>query len=248
MSATIDILNPGKPKKVLAVASNPATSGQTGWPIGFWWAELTHPYWEFTQKGYHVDIVSPDGGALKADSWSDPDDPSGYSGDDLISQGFKHMPALMDQLAETPKMGDTDPVGYDALFLVGGQGPMYTFFNDERVHKYVADFYETGKVTCVICHATSILLKTRLSAGGLLVDGKTWTGYARAEEEYADGFAKRRLQPFRIQDEAEKLPNTNYIAVGRFREHAIRDGTLITAQQQYSGAAAARLVIETLGV
>lgn len=29
--------------KILMVASSPATSKQTGWPIGFWVAELTHP-------------------------------------------------------------------------------------------------------------------------------------------------------------------------------------------------------------
>jgi hypothetical protein len=73
-------------KKILIVASNPAVSEQTGWPIGFWWAELTHPYWEFTQRGYQVDIASPDGGALQADSWSDPRDRSGYSAEDLLSQ------------------------------------------------------------------------------------------------------------------------------------------------------------------
>jgi len=37
-------------------------SKQTGWPIGFWWSELTHPYWEFVEHGYKVDIFSPDGG------------------------------------------------------------------------------------------------------------------------------------------------------------------------------------------
>ena len=72
MSATIDLLDPAKPRRTLIVASNPAVSGQTGWPIGFWWAELTHPYWEFTEDGYQVDIASPDGGALCTDSWSDP--------------------------------------------------------------------------------------------------------------------------------------------------------------------------------
>lgn len=45
MAATVDLLTP---KRVLLVASNPAVSARTGWPIGFWWAELTHPYWEFT--------------------------------------------------------------------------------------------------------------------------------------------------------------------------------------------------------
>jgi hypothetical protein len=44
MSGAVDILDPKSPKRVLILASNPAVSGQTGWPIGFWWAELTHPY------------------------------------------------------------------------------------------------------------------------------------------------------------------------------------------------------------
>ena len=29
--------------KILMVASSPSQSEQTGWPIGFWAAELTHP-------------------------------------------------------------------------------------------------------------------------------------------------------------------------------------------------------------
>ena len=62
---------------------------------------------------------------------------------------------------------------------------MYTFWSDERVHALVSSFYEVGKVTAVICHATCVLLKTRLSDGSLLVDGKTWTGFANSEERYA---------------------------------------------------------------
>jgi hypothetical protein len=46
LSGAIDVLNPDKPKRVLVLASNPAVSEQTDWPIGFWCAELTHPYWE----------------------------------------------------------------------------------------------------------------------------------------------------------------------------------------------------------
>ncbi len=42
MSETIDILHPERPKRIAVVASNPAVSSQTGWPIGFWWSELTH--------------------------------------------------------------------------------------------------------------------------------------------------------------------------------------------------------------
>src|SRR5262245_22625979 len=68
MTTAVDVLHPDRPKRVLVVASNPAVSAATGWPIGFWWAELSHPYWEFTEHGYRVDIASPDGGALRADA------------------------------------------------------------------------------------------------------------------------------------------------------------------------------------
>jgi hypothetical protein len=62
MSAAIDISNPDKPKRVAIVASNPSVFKQTEWAVGFWWAELTHPYLEFVEHGYKVDFCSPDGG------------------------------------------------------------------------------------------------------------------------------------------------------------------------------------------
>jgi len=33
------------PTKTTIVLSNPAVSTTTGWPVGFWWSELTHPYY-----------------------------------------------------------------------------------------------------------------------------------------------------------------------------------------------------------
>lgn len=72
-------------KRVLLIVANAGTSPTTGWPVGFWWAELTHPYWTFTEAGYAVDIVSPEGGDLIADAFSDPEDSSGYSAHDILS-------------------------------------------------------------------------------------------------------------------------------------------------------------------
>ncbi len=248
MSAAINVINPEKPKRVLMLASNPTTSEQTGWPIGFWWAELTHPYWEFIENGYEVDIASPDGGDLQWDSWSDPRDESQYSAHDLLSLGFIHSPDHFDLIHDTKKLADIDLDDYDAVFLVGGQAPMVTFYHDQRVHQFVAQAYERGKVTAVVCHATNVLLKTRLSNGEMLVKDKTWTGFANAEEQFADEYVGQKIQPFWIEDEAKKMPETNFIVDGPFKAHAVRDGRLITGQQQYSGAAAARLVIEALGV
>jgi putative intracellular protease/amidase len=248
LAGSIDMLNPDKPKRILIVASNPAVSKQTGWPIGFWWAEVTHPYWELTERGYGVDIASPDGRKLEGDRWSDPRDDSKYSAYDLISLGFINSADHRKLIDDSVPLFGIRVADYDGALFVGGQGPMYTFYNDERVHKLVTDFYEAGKATAVICHATCVLLKTRLSNGRLLVEGKTWTGFANAEEKFADEYVGQRIQPFWIEEEARKIPNTNFIVHSRFKSHAVRDGNLITGQQQYSGAAAARLLIEALGV
>ena len=247
MVAAVDVLDPAHPRRVLLVASNPTVSDRTGWPIGFWWSELTHPYWGLSGHGYEIVVASPDGGALEGDSWSDPRDKSGYSAHDLISLGFINSPDHARLVRETSKLAEARVADYDAVLFVGGQAPMFTFFNDERVPALVASFYEEGKVTAVICHATCMLLKTRLSDGRLLVEGKTWTGFANSEERYADEYVNQRIQPFWIEDEAKQLANTNFIVAGRFKPHAVRDGNLITGQQQHSAAAAASLIAEALG-
>jgi putative intracellular protease/amidase len=244
MSATIDT---HAPKRVLMIAANPATSPTTSWPIGFWWAELTHPYWAFSEAGYAIDIVSPKGGDLVADGYSDPEDASGYSAHDLVSLGFKKSAAHAALLKGTRSIADVSIDDYDAIFVAGGQSPMVTMIDDAALHGFIAKAYEAGKVVAIVCHGTCVLLKTRLSNGDLLVKGKTWTGFANSEEAFADGFVGQKIQPFWIEDEAKKIEDTNFIVQSMFKPFALRDGNLITGQQQYSGSAAAELVIETLG-
>lgn len=236
-----------KTRKILVVAANPAVSPTTGWPIGFWWAELTHPYWTFMEAGYAVEIVSPKGGDLIADAFSDPEDASGYSADDLISLGFKHSPKHAALLKGTRAIKDVAPEDFDAIMVIGGQSPMITQIEDGELHALIAAFHDRGKIVALICHGTANLLKVRLADGRLLVEGKTWTGFANSEEDYADAFVGKTIQPFRIQDEAAKIRGTNFVTSYRFAPFAIRDGRLITGQQQVSGAAAARLVVEALG-
>jgi putative intracellular protease/amidase len=80
-----------------------------------------------------------------------------------------------------------------------------------------------------------------------LIKGKTWTGFANSEEAFADSFVGQKIQPFWIEDEARKIEGTNFVVQSMFKPFAVRDGNLITGQQQYSGAAAAELVVEALG-
>ena len=234
-------------KHVLMIVSNPTTSPVTGWPIGFWWAELSHSWHAFTEAGYAVTIASPNGGKLEGDGWSDPEHESGYSASDILSLGFKKSPHTSAQLTDTPSVSSLNMDDYDALFVVGGQGPMVSMIDDAALHKTIASFYETGKITCAVCHGTCILLKVTLSNGDLLVKGKTWTGFANSEERYAEHAAGQKIQPFWIETEAKKIEDTNFITGGLLARFAVRDGNLITGQQQVSAATTAQKVIEVLG-
>ncbi len=238
--------NAGNSGKILMIASNPSVSKTTGWPIGVWYAELTHPYWVFNEAGYTVEIASLEGGALQFDGFSDPEDESKYAAFDYISLGFKKDPAKMALTKNTLKLSTVNMNDYKAIFVCGGQGPMYTMYKNPEILKFVSDFYQTGKPTAAICHGTCVLLDAKLSNGKYLVEGKKWTGFANSEENYADTYVGKKIQPFRIEDEARKMPNSKFVVAHMFDGFAVRDGNLITGQQQNSGGKAAELVVKAL--
>lgn len=232
--------------KILMVASSPSVSKQTGWPIGFWAAELTHPLRVFQEAGYEVELVSTDGGKLMMDGYSNPTDASGYSAHDVISLGYMQQKWFNDMLENTKKMTEVNAADYVGIFLVGGQGPMYTYRGNKDLEKLFVNFYESGKPSTAVCHSTTLLLEAKKSNGELLVKGKTWTGFADAEEEFADKAVGMKIQPYRIEDEAKKIAGTTFKVAAPFSSYAIQDGNLITGQQQNSGAAAAELMVKAL--
>jgi len=242
----VDVTNSRRPH-VLMVVANPSTSTTTGWPVGFWAAELTHPYFEFMRARYQVTIASPDGGKVEIDAMSDPRGESRWSADDLISMGFLNTPELAELRADTAKLSDLDLNDFDAIVVCGGQSPMFTFRDDDGLKAAVLAFYEAEKPTAVLCHGTCVLLDILTSEGKQLINGKTITGFTNAEEDYADQAVGQKVMPFRIEDEA-RSKGANFVDGGLLRAFAVRDGNLITGQQQYSGTKVAEIVIQSLGM
>jgi putative intracellular protease/amidase len=245
MSANLNTVN-SQPKRILMVVANSGTSTTVGGAVGFWASELIHAWYEFTEVGYEVMIASPQGGKVEFDKDSDPRDPGGYSAHDVLSMGFIHTPHLMALLDNTKSLGDVQVENHDAIVVAGGQSPMFTFPTESRLHNLMAEFYEAEKVTAALCHGTCALLFVKLSDGKLLIEGKTMTGFANIEEDFADQYVGQKLMPFRIEDEAKKL-GANFITGGLFKAFTARDGRLITGQQQFSGKATAQEVIRALG-
>lgn len=249
-----NVTNPKKQKRIAIVIANPAVSTTVGWPVGFWWSELTHPYFAFTEAGYEVEVFSPEGGKCEGDGLSDPRDPSGYSASDLISMGFVSTPKLAALVADTKPVASIDVTKFDAIVVAGGQAPMFTYEKATSLQKKFVEFYETGKLAAALCHGVALLKFAKLSNGDLLAKGKTVTGFANVEEDFADHAVwsmgalpkDKHLMPWRIEDELKKV-GANFVQAGLWRGFAIRDGNLITGQQNYSGSETAELIIETLG-
>lgn len=247
-------VDPRRRKRVALVIANPAVSPVTGWPVGFWWSELTHPWLAFTEAGYDVELFSPDGGACAPDALSDPRDPSGYSASDLISMGFIATPALASLVETTRPAAEIALDAFDAIVVAGGQAPMVTFETATALQRRVVAFLEAGKVTAALCHGVAILAHARLSDGTPAARGRTVTGFANVEEDFADeavwsmGALPRgtSLMPWRIEGRLREQ-GANYVQAGLWRGFAVRDGNLITGQQNFSGAETAALVIEALG-
>jgi len=249
-----NVLNSTRRKRVAIVVGNPAISTTTRWPVGIWWSELSHPYYLLTEAGYAVEVFSPAGGKCEADGMSGPRDASGYSASDLISMGFIATPSLAKLVDDARKVAEIAVDGFDAIIVAGGQPPMFTFEKASSLHAQFAEFYEAGKVACALCHGSAVLRYARLSNGEFLAKGRTVTGFANVEEDIADHAVwsmnllprDQHVMPWRIEDELRKL-GANYAQAGLWRGFAIRDGNLITSQQNFSGEETARLLVKTLG-
>lgn len=232
-------------KRILMVVANSSVSTTTGWPVGFWASELIHPYDAFVRRGYEVAIASPNGGKVELDAYSDPRDASGYSKDDTLSMEYLKREEFVTLLGRTVRVSDLRATDFDAIVVVGGQSPMFTFKDAVGLQALFMDFFKSGKVSAALCHGTSLLLYLKNPDGTPFVKGRRMTGFANSEEDYADKAVGQKLMPFRIEDEAKQM-GALFTTAPAFQPHAIRDGNLITGQQQHSGGEVAKLVIFAL--
>ena len=174
---------------------------------------------------------------------SDPDDPSRWQAEDVISRGFKHDPEFVKLVENTAAVDDLDVDRYDATSSRVGRArcsrssgrrtcmpssPSSTRRASRRPP------CATGPPSCAMPGCPPV---NRWSAG------KTVTGFANIEEDFSDQAVwesgaldrSKHVMPWRIEDELKKL-GANYIQAGLWKGYAVRDGNLITGQQNFSGA------------
>jgi putative intracellular protease/amidase len=232
-------------EKILIVVANETIAPTTGWPVGFWAAELTHPYFYFQDEGYDVVIASPEGGAVSVDGYSDPRHESQYAAYDFVSLGFLESAQHAALLENTVSISDVKAEDFAAIVVAGGQSPMFTFRGNEKLETLFMDFYASGKPAAALCHGVSILMDIKNEDGSYFIEGKNITGFSYAEDKYVDSAFGTELFEWYIEPLSRER-GANYSEQGMWASYATADGNLITGQQQMSGLAVAEIVVDQL--
>lgn len=234
--------------RVLIVATSHAVLGHTGLPTGLWISELTHPYFLFLEAGFEVDVASVKGGAVPIDPWSDPLNPSGLNGHDMVTRGFLTMPEHKAKLDRSLPLAEVDPARYDAVVFAGGNGAVFDLPASPEVRRLGQALWDAGKVVSTLCHGAAALVALR-DGDRPLVQGRRVTGFTDEEEAIAEaqivGKDGKSYLPFLLEERLRRMGAT-WEEAAPFQPHAVADGRLITGQQNLSGLETARLVVRAL--
>jgi putative intracellular protease/amidase len=221
--------------RILMVLTSHSELGDTGKKTGFWLPELTHPYYEFKEAGYLIDVASIQGGIA-------PVDPKSFEEPDHTNQRFLQDAELMAKVFRTLPLSKIDPTAYQAVVFAGGSGPMWDFPNNEHVNRVAATIYESNGVLSAICHGPAALVDIKLSNGNYLVSGKKVAAFTNEEEE---DLKLTHVIPFLLQDKLIER-GAKHIYGKPWKENVVVDGRLITGQNPASATKVAKKIIEYL--
>jgi putative intracellular protease/amidase len=219
--------------KVLFILSSSDTA--------FWLSEVTHPYWHFTERDVEVDFASPGGGKVIYDPYSDPYFEHSTEQDDLVSKGFLSDKSLVAKLESTLKLKDVDLGEYDAVHVAGGRGATFDLYPNKDVAKALDHFWAEGRVVGAICHGAIALGNIPDRVRGRRTTGYTLEGDHELQRTFGSGF----LIPHYPQKVLEDV-GSPYTRVAPNDPHVVKDGKLVTGQNQQSASEYALVFLHML--
>lgn len=223
--------------KILMVLTSHSELGTTGEKTGFWVEEFAAPYYTFLDTGANMTLASPNGG-------QPPIDPKSELADfqTEATHRFDADKAAQAALASTQKLSDVSASDFDAVFYVGGHGPLWDLTNNALSISLIEQFLKQQKPVAAVCHASAVLLHAKDDAGKPVVSGRAVTGFSNTEE---DAVGLTDVVPFLLEDELIKQGG-DYQKADDWNAFAVQDGLIITGQNPASSEAAATKVIAHL--
>ncbi|KXG46062.1 ThiJ/PfpI [Penicillium griseofulvum] len=232
--------------KVLVVLTSHDKIDATGKPTGWYLPEFAHPH-EVLHKQVSLTIASPKGGEA-------PLDPSSVkmSESDPVAQKFlKEQKALW---SNTHKLADMLPRAgeFDAIFYVGGHGPMFDLTTDPISLALIQTFAAANKPVAAVCHAPCVLLNATAPSGVPLISGVSVTGFSNAEE---DAVGLSSAMPFMLETELGRVTGGKYVKAAEAWGEMVVVGkaagtgsTIITGQNPGSASGVGKAILKALGL
>lgn len=217
--------------KTILVLVTGADQMPNGEPTGLWLEEFAVPYELFTDAGYLVEVVTPEGGMAPIDPRSEP-----------TLEMIAEWQEAIQRLAKTEPLETVNSEGFDAIFIPGGHGVMFDLAADPTVADLIQQFAMEGKPIASVCHGPAALVNVVQEDGTPLVEQKKMTAFSDAEER-AVGLVE--AMPFLLETKLSEL-GAKVKTKKKFKSYTVRDGNLITGQNPASSKATAKLLIKAL--
>jgi putative intracellular protease/amidase len=227
------LAHPGK-HALIVLTSHDKFFG-TGRKTGFWFEEMSTPYYIFEDADIQVTLASVRGGTPPVDPKSD---------DDKIGsvKRFKADELAMARLADTKPLDKVDPEDYDGILIAGGHGAMWDLTDNAALTALLEAFIKEKKTVGALCHGPTALLALKNDKGKAFVRKRRVTAFTRAEEK---AVGVENAVPNFLDTQLEAV-GAEFVKAEPFKANAVADGMLVTGQNPASSEGVARLMLELL--
>ncbi|KAJ6487868.1 ThiJ/PfpI [Mycena sanguinolenta] len=217
---------------VLTSAATTLTGAQAGWYL----PEAAHPYYVLAPHAT-IDFASPAG----------PNPPISEQSVKMFENDAESVKFLADEtvkskLASAKKLSEVNSKDYDAVFYVGGHGPVIDLAVDPINIKLASEFYQAGKITAAVCHGPAAIIGATDAEGKSIFAGKAATGFSNAEETAVDMV---KDVPFLLEDKIKSLGG-KYEKAADWAPHVVVDGNLYTGQNPASAGPIGQAILKAL--
>jgi putative intracellular protease/amidase len=219
-------------KIVMVVSSYGKDMGKTR--PGFEMDEFSQAYLIFKANGLQIDVASPKGGAVETGQ---------FNKEKPYNKSLLQDSMAMGLLKRTKPTSSLNANDYDAIYIVGGKGPMYDLVVDPSLQDLILELHAKQAIISAVCHGTIALANIKKDAQ-YLVENKSITGFCNEEEAM---FGKTASEfPFLLEDRL-LLRGAKYVKGEVMLPFMIKHENFITGQNPYSTTLVAEEIIKSLG-
>ncbi|VDC03377.1 unnamed protein product [Peniophora sp. CBMAI 1063] len=209
----------------------------TGKPAGWYLPEAAHPYYSFVDAGFNVDFAAPKGPNPPVNDYS----VEAYTDEEC--KRFLKDDVSVKKLATATALKDVDHSKYDAIFYVGGVGPVFDLPDDPVNIALANEFWRSGRIVSAVCHGPAALVNVTDADGKNIYAERVATAFSDVEEAALNFTAD---VPFAVETRIRERGGKYEKAPENFGVKVCIDGKLYTGQNPASAKALGDAIAKAL--